>query len=167
MSSLAAVSIWYKRWLDLWLIQFGTKGGSARVYICGWYKMAVLKDIRIYALNFKVGGDKGAIVKVCGYVVGMYILKGDSLPICDELRHSVNSADWEPQFIYYYERSMLDDIRLARQINALCDTLTNVIDKRWAFNGELELLAYKFVPRKMEVFIKEIHDKDIPNLMKL
>ncbi|GJZ00272.1 hypothetical protein Tco_0517701 [Tanacetum coccineum] len=37
-----------------------------------------------------------------------------AFPICDELRRSVNSPDWETQFIYYYERSKLDDIRLAR-----------------------------------------------------
>nr|GEW55542.1 hypothetical protein [Tanacetum cinerariifolium] len=36
-----------------------------------------------------------------------------------------------------------------------------------AFIGELELLAYKFVPGKMAEFMKEIQDKDIPNLMKL
>ncbi|GJZ17372.1 hypothetical protein Tco_0553495 [Tanacetum coccineum] len=90
-----------------------------------------------------------------------------ALPICDELRHSVNSTDWEPQFIYYCERSKLDDIRLARQINALCDTLTTVIDERWAFIEELEVLAYKSVPGKIAEFMKEIQDKDIPNLMKL
>ncbi|GJR48363.1 hypothetical protein Tco_1316466 [Tanacetum coccineum] len=64
-------------------------------------------------------------------------------------------------------RSKLDDIRLARQINALCDTLTTVIDGRWAFIEELEVLAYKSVPGKMAEFMKEIQDKDIPNLMKL
>ncbi|GJU45671.1 hypothetical protein Tco_1202937 [Tanacetum coccineum] len=90
-----------------------------------------------------------------------------ALPICDELRRSVNSPDWEPQFIYYCKRSKLDDIRLARQINALCDTLTNVIDRTWSFVGVLEMLAYKFVPGKMAEFMKEMQDKDIPNLMKL
>ncbi|GKA47730.1 hypothetical protein Tco_0740613 [Tanacetum coccineum] len=95
------------------------------------------------------------------------MMNKEALLICDELRRSVNSADWEPQFIYYCERSKLDDIRLARQINALCDTLTTVIDERWAFIGELEMLAYKFVPGKMAEFMKEIQDKDIPNLMKL
>nr|GEY30361.1 hypothetical protein [Tanacetum cinerariifolium] len=75
--------------------------------------------------------------------------------------------DWEPRFIYYCKRSKLDDIRLARQINALCDTLTNVIDERWAFIGELEMLAYKFVPGLMAEFMREIQDKDISNLMKL
>nr|GEV52023.1 hypothetical protein [Tanacetum cinerariifolium] len=73
----------------------------------------------------------------------------------------------EPQFIYYYERAKIDDLRLARQINALCDTLTNVIDGRGTFVGELDTLAYKFVPRKMAEFMKETRDKDIPNLMKL
>nr|GEX50440.1 hypothetical protein [Tanacetum cinerariifolium] len=68
-----------------------------------------------------------------------------ALSICDELRRSVNSLDWEPQFIYYCERAKLDDIRLARQINALCDTLTNVIDERLTFVRELEMLAYKYL----------------------
>nr|GEU29093.1 hypothetical protein [Tanacetum cinerariifolium] len=84
--------------------------------------------------NVKVDGDKGAIVKACGYFVGMCILEGD----CGQ-----------------------------RGINALCDTLTGVIDGRWAFIEELELLAYKFVPGKMTEFMKEIQDKDILNLMKL
>ncbi|GJY74505.1 hypothetical protein Tco_0478936 [Tanacetum coccineum] len=90
-----------------------------------------------------------------------------ALPICNELRHSINSANWEPQFIYYCERSKLDDIRLARQINALCDTLTTFIDGKWAFIEELEMLDYKFMPGKMAEFMKEIQDKDIPNIMKL
>nr|GEY68096.1 hypothetical protein [Tanacetum cinerariifolium] len=77
-------------------------------------------------------------------------LVNEALPICDEFRRSVNSANWEPQFIYYCERSKLDDIRLARQINTLCDTLTNVIDGRWAFIGELETLAYKEVAEDTE-----------------
>ncbi|GJS43967.1 hypothetical protein Tco_0569010 [Tanacetum coccineum] len=90
-----------------------------------------------------------------------------ALPICDELRCSVNTPDWEPQFIYYCERAKIDDLRLARQINALCDTLTTVIDGRWSFVGELDLLAYKSMPGKMVDFMKETHDKDISNLMKL
>ncbi|GJY30174.1 hypothetical protein Tco_0413669 [Tanacetum coccineum] len=71
-----------------------------------------------------------------------------ALPIFDKLHRSVNSPDWEPQFIYYYERSKLDDIR-------------------WNFVEELEMLAYKFVPEKMAEFMNKMQDKDIPNLMKL
>nr|GEX56396.1 hypothetical protein [Tanacetum cinerariifolium] len=90
-----------------------------------------------------------------------------SLPICDELRHTVNTTNWEPQFIYYCERSKLDDIRLARQINALCDTLTTVIGGRWPFITGLEVLSYKFVSGKMVEFMKDIQDNDVSNLMKL
>nr|GEU59555.1 hypothetical protein [Tanacetum cinerariifolium] len=90
-----------------------------------------------------------------------------ALPICDELRRSVNSANWEPHFIYYCERAKLDDIRLARQINALCGTLTNVIDGRWTFVRELDMLTYKVMPGKMVEFMKKMQDKDILNLMKL
>ncbi|GKB38866.1 hypothetical protein Tco_0883808 [Tanacetum coccineum] len=64
-------------------------------------------------------------------------------------------------------RDQLNDIRLARQINALCDTLANVIDGRWTFVGELEMLAYKSMPGKMAEFMKEMQEKYIPNLMKL
>ncbi|GJY88079.1 hypothetical protein Tco_0502707 [Tanacetum coccineum] len=82
-----------------------------------------------------------------------------------------DARDWGSSIIYllnqFWERAKLDDIRLARQINALCDTLTNVIDGRWSFVGELDMLAYKFVPGKMAEFMKEMHDKDIMNLMKL
>ncbi|GJV81681.1 hypothetical protein Tco_1517551 [Tanacetum coccineum] len=63
-------------------------------------------------------------------------------------------------------REIVDKEGLAWQINALCDTLTTVIDGRWAFIEELEMLAYKFVPGKMTEFMKEIQDKDISNLMK-
>nr|GFB43585.1 hypothetical protein [Tanacetum cinerariifolium] len=56
---------------------------------------------------------------------------------------------------------------LVRKINALCDTLTTVIDGRWPFIMKLEVLSYKFVPGNMVEFMKEIQDKDVPNLMKL
>nr|GEV43356.1 hypothetical protein [Tanacetum cinerariifolium] len=93
----------------------------------------------------------------------------------EEMMNKEGSREWqladllrvEPQFIYYCERAKIDDLRLARQINVLCDTLTNVIDGMWSFVGEMDMLAYKFVPGKMAEFMKEILDKDIPNLMKL
>ncbi|GJS39083.1 hypothetical protein Tco_0564126 [Tanacetum coccineum] len=87
-------------------------------------------------------------------------------PCLRRLLEVVDKEGFGAQFIYY-ERAKLDDIRLARQINALCDTLTNVIDGRWTFVGELDMLAYKFVPGKMAEFMKEMQDKDIPNLIKL
>nr|GEX67005.1 hypothetical protein [Tanacetum cinerariifolium] len=90
-----------------------------------------------------------------------------ALPICDELRRAVNLVDWEPQFIFYYRRAVTDDVRLARQINALCDTLTDVIERKESFVAELEMLGGKFVPGKMAEFMKDTLNKDVPNLMKL
>nr|GFB70567.1 hypothetical protein [Tanacetum cinerariifolium] len=54
-----------------------------------------------------------------------------------------------------------------RQINALCDTLTDVIERKESFVAELEMLGGKFVPGKMAEFMKDTLNKDVPNLMKL
>ncbi|GJU79330.1 retrotransposon protein, putative, ty1-copia subclass [Tanacetum coccineum] len=59
------------------------------------------------------------------------------------------------------------DLRLTREINALCDRLTAVVDEREAFVDELDMLAGKYVPSKMVGFTKQVQNKDIPNLMKL
>nr|GFA07747.1 hypothetical protein [Tanacetum cinerariifolium] len=64
-------------------------------------------------------------------------------------------------------RVVADDVRLARQINVLCDTLTDVIESKESFVAELEMLGGKFVSRKMAEFIKDMLNKDVPNLMKL
>ncbi|GJV44678.1 hypothetical protein Tco_1429214 [Tanacetum coccineum] len=90
-----------------------------------------------------------------------------ALPICDELRISVNTADWEPQFILRCHREISQDLRLAREINTLCVRLTAVVDEREAFADELDMLARKYVPGKMAEFTKQVQSKDIPNLMKL
>ncbi|GJW09057.1 hypothetical protein Tco_1571480 [Tanacetum coccineum] len=90
-----------------------------------------------------------------------------SLPICDELSKSVNTVDWEPHFILRCHREISKDLRLAREINALCDRLTVVVDEREAFDDELDMLAGKYVPGKMAEFTKHVQNKDIPNLMKL
>ncbi|GJW71094.1 hypothetical protein Tco_0128011 [Tanacetum coccineum] len=89
------------------------------------------------------------------------------LPICDELRGSVNNPDWEPQFILRCRREIAKDVRLAREINALCACVTAIVDERESFVAELDMLAPKFVPVKMAKFMKHIQSKDILNLMKL
>ncbi|GJY36479.1 hypothetical protein Tco_0421857 [Tanacetum coccineum] len=115
------------------------------------------------------------------------------LPNCEELERVVGGRNWLDMMIVYFDEyvyehqefthrlnGLIGEINEAWQIgwilfknfgvwriNALCDTLTTVIDERWAFIGELEMLAYTFVPGKMAEFMKEIQDKDIPNLMKL
>nr|GFD53140.1 hypothetical protein [Tanacetum cinerariifolium] len=82
-------------------------------------------------------------------------------------RRTTNSSNWEPMFIFYFQRAVDEDLRLARQINTLCDALTDVIDGRESFVTELDMLVGRFVPKKMAEFMKETRGKDIPNLMKL
>ncbi|GKF48454.1 hypothetical protein Tco_0141705, partial [Tanacetum coccineum] len=60
-----------------------------------------------------------------------------ALPICDELRRSVDTTDWETQFILRCRWEISEDLRLAREINALCACLTVVVDEREAFADEL------------------------------
>ncbi|GKA00285.1 hypothetical protein Tco_0672835 [Tanacetum coccineum] len=90
---------------------------------------------------------------------------GDAAHI--QLRRRVGTADWEPQFILRCNREKLEDVRLAREINALCMRVTAIVDERVNFVNELDMLEPKLVPGKMAEFMKEIQDKDIRNLMKL
>nr|GEU88818.1 UBN2 domain-containing protein [Tanacetum cinerariifolium] len=55
------------------------------------------------------------------------------------------------------------DLRLAREINALCARLTDVIDERENFIYELNVLVGSFVPEKMAEFMKEIQEFIITN----
>ncbi|GKA61783.1 hypothetical protein Tco_0761302 [Tanacetum coccineum] len=90
-----------------------------------------------------------------------------ALPICDKLRRSVDTADWEPQFILRCHMEIAEDVRLTREINLLCMCLTVIVDEREAFADELDMLAGKYVSGKMAEFTKRVQSKDIPNLMKL
>ncbi|GKC38752.1 hypothetical protein Tco_1051136 [Tanacetum coccineum] len=90
-----------------------------------------------------------------------------ALPICDELRRSVGKSDWESQFILRCRREISEDLRLAREIDALCMRLTAIVDEREVFADELDMLAGKYVPDKMVKFTKQVQNKDVPNLMKL
>ncbi|GJQ97612.1 hypothetical protein Tco_0008751 [Tanacetum coccineum] len=75
--------------------------------------------------------------------------------ICDEVRNSANSLDWEPQFILRCRREITKDLRLAREINALCARVTAIVDQREMFVDELDMLAGRHVPDKMVDFIKQ------------
>ncbi|GJT44897.1 hypothetical protein Tco_0953612 [Tanacetum coccineum] len=90
-----------------------------------------------------------------------------ALPICDELGNSVNLLDWEHQFILPCRREITKDLRLAREINALCARVTVIVDQREMFVGELDMLAGRHVPDKMVDFMNQVQGKDIQNLMKL
>nr|GEY81470.1 hypothetical protein [Tanacetum cinerariifolium] len=78
-----------------------------------------------------------------------------ALPICDELRRSVGKSDWEPQFIFRCRTEISEDLRLAREIKALCMRLSAIVDEREVFADELDMLAGKHVPDKMAEFTKQ------------
>ncbi|GJW72985.1 hypothetical protein Tco_0132355 [Tanacetum coccineum] len=90
-----------------------------------------------------------------------------ALPICDELRRSVNSLDKEPMFILRCHKEISEDLRLARKINALCACVTAIIDERENFVDELDILVGRSVSGNMAEFMKQVQGKDIPNLMKM
>ncbi|GKG32114.1 hypothetical protein Tco_0427064, partial [Tanacetum coccineum] len=63
--------------------------------------------------------------------------------------------------------AIVEDERLAWDINGLCAGLTAQIEERWSFTDELDVLADEYVPDKMAEFLKETQSKDIDKLMKL
>ncbi|GJV15328.1 hypothetical protein Tco_1360651 [Tanacetum coccineum] len=60
-----------------------------------------------------------------------------------------------------------EDLRLAREINALCAHATAIVDERESFIDELDMLAGRSVPGKMAEFMRQVQGKDISNLVKL
>nr|GEU71417.1 membrane protein of ER body-like protein [Tanacetum cinerariifolium] len=65
------------------------------------------------------------------------------LPQIDELRRAASSSDWENMFMLYCRRAIVEDERLAWDINGLCAGLTARIEERWSFIDELDVLADK------------------------
>ncbi|GJY71241.1 hypothetical protein Tco_0474944 [Tanacetum coccineum] len=90
-----------------------------------------------------------------------------ALLIYDELRNSARKLDWESQFILRCRREIVADLRLAREINALCTRVIAIVDERERFVDELDLLMGRYVPDKMADFMKEVQGKDTPNLLQL
>nr|GEV32730.1 reverse transcriptase domain-containing protein [Tanacetum cinerariifolium] len=148
---------------------------KAKDVVCGFIRRdenikAIERSLRYEKLDKAVSGRRWMdmmIVYLQDFDDEQRDFFSSTLPICDELRRAVSTANWEPQFILYCQRAMGEDQRLAWQINVLCDTLTDVIERREKFVAELDMLVSKFVPRKMVEFMKETLNKDVPNLMKL
>ncbi|GKC56619.1 hypothetical protein Tco_1084217 [Tanacetum coccineum] len=90
-----------------------------------------------------------------------------ALPKCEELQRTVNSSDWSVMFIHHCRREISKDLRLSREINALCARLTDIVDERERFVDELDRLVGRLVPERMAEFMKEVQGKDMPNRLKL
>ncbi|GKA41915.1 hypothetical protein Tco_0734575 [Tanacetum coccineum] len=84
-----------------------------------------------------------------------------ALPICDELRKSVGKVDWEPQFILRCCKEISEDVRLAREINALCMPLTAIVQNKDILNlMKLHILGREFELRaqEKELFIEKLKE---------
>ncbi|GKA84807.1 hypothetical protein Tco_0806461 [Tanacetum coccineum] len=83
-----------------------------------------------------------------------------ALPICDELRHVVNSPEWDAMFIFYCRRAISEDLRLAKDINVLCARLITIIDERENFVDELDVLIlrreFELRAQEKELFIEKL-----------
>nr|GFA10992.1 hypothetical protein [Tanacetum cinerariifolium] len=49
-----------------------------------------------------------------------------------------------------------EDLRQAREINALCARVTAIFDERESFVDELDILVGRYVPGKMAEFVKQV-----------
>ncbi|GJX44900.1 hypothetical protein Tco_0261576 [Tanacetum coccineum] len=100
--------------------------------------------------------EKQNLSVMCGY---HDVSCGCRITVCGRL---VSGSDYISAF---WEIS--EDLRLAREINALCARATAIVDERKSFVDELDMLAGRHVPGKMPEFMRQAQGKDIPNLMKL
>ncbi|GJY22052.1 hypothetical protein Tco_0394618 [Tanacetum coccineum] len=89
------------------------------------------------------------------------------LPMCGELRSSSNSVYWEPMFILYCRRSMIEDYRLASEINRVAREVNNVVVVKDQFLEELDSLGVLPMPAKMAEFLREIQMRDKETVAKL
>ncbi|GJU70990.1 hypothetical protein Tco_1262395 [Tanacetum coccineum] len=64
-------------------------------------------------------------------------------------------------------REINEDLRLSREINALCARLTAIVDERERFVDELDILVGRSVPEIMAEFMKQVQGKYMSNRLKL
>ncbi|GJT05920.1 hypothetical protein Tco_0840382 [Tanacetum coccineum] len=138
-----------RNWLDMMIVYFDEYTYEQREFAC--------------RVNRLIGEMNEACANRIAFVWDLQSVTGETVPaktaaFLEDMMNKEGTIEWQ-----------LDDVQreAKERINTLCDTLTDVIDERWSFVGELDMLAYKFVLGKMAEFMKETQDKDILNLMKL
>ncbi|GKD41043.1 hypothetical protein Tco_1261250, partial [Tanacetum coccineum] len=70
-------------------------------------------------------GGKG--VRVPLWLQDNKVMEG--LPRCAELQRSANSLRWEEAMILYCRRSIIEDYRLARETNRLCEEVVVAVEE--------------------------------------
>nr|GEV40184.1 putative reverse transcriptase domain-containing protein [Tanacetum cinerariifolium] len=88
-------------------------------------------------------------------------------PMVSELRSTSKSANWEPMFVLYCQRSAGEDYRLAREINKVAMEVNGVVMAKDQFIEEFDSLGTRRVPLKMAEFLREIQRSDKETVAKL
>ncbi|GKD62598.1 hypothetical protein Tco_1300107 [Tanacetum coccineum] len=107
-----------------------------------------------------IDGDKGAIVKAYGFFWVMYpgerVWSMAALPICDELRRTNNSPDWEPMFILYCRRAMNEDLRFVPE--KMAEFMKETQGKDIPNLMKLQILGREFElrAREKDLFIEKL-----------
>nr|GEZ52631.1 hypothetical protein [Tanacetum cinerariifolium] len=89
------------------------------------------------------------------------------LPKCAELQEDVGLSDWLDIFIFYSQRSTIEDREFMRQINRLRKELTVSCEERVYFILELETVKRVITLVKMAEFLNGVQVKDDQSLLKL
>ncbi|GJZ72787.1 hypothetical protein Tco_0636933, partial [Tanacetum coccineum] len=63
--------------------------------------------------------------------------------------------------------SIVEDCRLAREMNRMCGEVANVVQERAYFLEELDTFAGRVVPEKTAEFLKEIQGKDKEKMLQI
>nr|GEU98842.1 hypothetical protein [Tanacetum cinerariifolium] len=144
-----------RNWLDMMIVYFDEYAYEQRELT--------------HRLNGLIGEINEACVDRMDFVQELRSVADESVPaktvvFLEEMMNKEGSKEWQLADLVRKCREMV------RKIEFFLGKLmrnAKVIDERWAFIGKLKMLAYKFVPGKMAEFMKEMHDKDIPKLIKL
>nr|GEX49482.1 hypothetical protein [Tanacetum cinerariifolium] len=88
-------------------------------------------------------------------------------PMVSELHSTSKSANWEPMFVLYCQRSAGEDYRLARKINKVAMEVNGVVMVKDQLIEELDSLGTQHVPSKMAEFLREIQRSDKETVAKL
>ncbi|GKD30080.1 hypothetical protein Tco_1240858 [Tanacetum coccineum] len=159
-----------RNWLDIMIVYFDDYASGQRDFA--------------RRLNWLVGEMNEVCEGRVTFVQELQNVAGETMPVkvvvfLEEMMNKEGSREYELHNLekeaketiceieFFVGKEIAEDIRLAREINALCMRLTTVVDEREAFADELDMLAQKYVPGKMAEFTKRVQSEDIANLMKL
>ena len=80
-------------------------------------------------------------------------------PTCAKLRNDANSSNWSEILAFYCHQASVEDIQMAREVNALSVRLVGIITERGRLSEELENVDNFFAKKTVE-HLREVQTKD-------